>query len=175
MNLLSNDAAEAKKLLSIRSKIEAIDSKLAKVERARLPRDEIEQRVRTELAEFAGTADGGLGELAYTQRHDRLAPNLVADVLNNPRGIVAILGELLVPAIVDAAEANSGDESALSAEQRKEQINKLAADRIKLEREEEREILKLEAAGWVVGRRRDIDVAAMLDVWAEDLTDADAD
>jgi hypothetical protein len=170
MKILDDSAAEAKKLVGIRSKIAANAQAWRAIGKSRLTDAEIEARVRTELSEFARGAAGPLGAMAYTPDSRYPAPNYLADLLASPRGIAAVLGETLVEPLVAAIiENGGGDAQALSAQERKDQEQTLSSEKHKLAVAEEREILRLEALGYTVVRRPDVDGETLLGIWNDEM------
>src|SRR5690606_31028653 len=149
VNLLSEASKDAKKLTEIRAALAANRRACDSLGAARLTDAEIKARVSAELDDFCREAGGQLGELAFLDG-PRLQPDVLADALRNPRALTALLRPQLEPALVARAIEEAGAADPVSQAERSKRLQALCNEREKLEHDEEREVLRLEALGYSV-------------------------
>src|SRR5690606_21457224 len=140
----------------------ALDAERAELERAPLSLAEVEQRIRQEVARIGEYALGNLRDQAIRPSRDLQTPRLdvTAEMLValDPEGFVEKAMAYLrsrTPKNIDPAK-------------REKRLAENTKQRAELEEAEEREVLALEAEGYYVVRRADVDPRLVERIWTED-------
>ena len=153
-------------LAAIRDELAALDAEVTKVNHARVTRDEAIQRIDAALAGASGgwswpaAANGFSLQRAPMRPISALVPREDARPWEICSWLLATfperIRELLIAHLPDAADA-------LPTAERTKKLEALAAERLELERREERLVLEAEAAGVRLDRRGDLTPSVYLE------------
>src|SRR5438132_5698564 len=137
-------------LATIREAIAAIDLEIARVRRARVPREEAIARIDAALADAATYWDWASKATLFCSPDPPAEPHraLVPDA--HPAFLAAVLTPVIRERLVAALP---DDPDTISSAERPAKLEALAAERLDLERREERLVLEAEAAGVRLDRR----------------------
>ena len=154
------------------------DTRLAKLDQLRAKRAELVDRIETAAAALL-PLDVAVANLMHRVRQ-RIELGLLSIMQFNKPGVHdymagSDLGALTAMVGEDVIEANvrkllsteTGERRSL--QDRDAEIRKCRAEVDKIERAEELEVLRLEAQGFSVHRREDVDMALILAIWEETL------
>lgn len=172
---LSKQAAEAaaevhRAVEQIRGSVADLQHEIARLEHGAVSRPEAEARLRA-LVEYAGrdVAADLRGLVAIDQAPP--APGLTPGGMLGREPAMALLAavqpEALLAwgmAVLDRYAADRGGWAVLSTGERQEEIARLKAELLEIERGEERLIVQAEAAGLIIQRRENADPRAVLEL-----------
>jgi len=152
---------------TIREAIAAIDLEIVRVRRARVPREEAIARIDAALAVLSGQWDwaANANRFCFPDPPDDPRCLLVPHAHNDITFIIpAFLAAALTPVIRERLVAALPDDpNTISSAERPAKLEALAAERLDLERREERLVLEAEAAGVRLDRRGDLTPSVYLE------------
>jgi hypothetical protein len=169
--LRDGDAAGAD-LARIRAELEKRREHAAEIAGAPLPDAEVEAAIRAHIARgvdaLREVSNPGALRLPGGMEELRVLPaaGSAGDVSSLLR-----LALLQLPAVasilLDEASRANPAKAGLPAAERAARLSKLSREIAAFEEQEEHEALKLEARGYIVPRREDVDVALLVRLWSE--------
>lgn len=155
-----------------RTELQAIDSQIEKTKSAPRPAAEVKRAFRKE---FEATVSRGtpdvfqaleFGEsIGFPRKEMNISPGGQLTYFNIPDAMAFIAWldpERVLKRIEEEIDARADDANALSSDERARQLRKLAAEKLRVERQEEATIAMAEAMGFAIPRRPDCDFRAIL-------------
>jgi len=163
MNLIDESHPEAATLRKIRADIASLSEQAAAVTSAALPLEDAVQQLE-EMLRLRYDPLRALERAAYpSTAGEHRAVEITADL------VFALIRDELLERARARLEAMHLESRGLPIADRAAELERLARKRQKLEEAEEREILRLEAAGHYITRRPDIDVRLVAQIWEQEL------
>jgi hypothetical protein len=155
-----------------RDELQAIDKRIANVKAAPRPAAEVKLAFRKEFEAIISRGAPDVfralefGEsIGFPKKEMNISPGGHQIYFNIPDAMAFIAWldpERVLKRIDEEIDARADDANALSSDERTRQLRKLAAERLRVERQEEATIAMAEAMGFAIPRRPDCDFRAIL-------------
>lgn len=164
-------SADRVELDSIRARIVSVTDKITETGTALLAIEDARQRLEFEIDSMMKVSSEALFEdLRVPDRHFKLSGEV------HFHDLIALLGrDAVIDRIMGLIKSGrTGKLAGISNSKRKSMLEQLRTELLQLCRDEELEVLRLEAAGNTILRRGDADLDVLLQVWAEMDTEPEA-